>query len=75
MRDFLRTAHGSPKVERLGEEIMHSFNSLVRDRAQNRVALWLIALSLDLNRHRGPSFDRHEPVRWMNGRTRHMADR
>jgi hypothetical protein len=48
MRVFLRTAHGSPKVERLGEEIMHSFNSLVRDRAQDRVALWLIALSLDL---------------------------
>jgi hypothetical protein len=39
MRDCLRTAHGPPKVERLGEEIMHSFNSLVRDRRPNRMAL------------------------------------
>jgi hypothetical protein len=55
MRDFLRTAHGSPKIERFGEEIMHSFNDLARDRTQNRVALWLIALSLD----EPPSADRH----------------
>jgi hypothetical protein len=46
-RDGLRTAHGPPKVERLGEKIMHSFNSLVRDRT-NRMALLLIARALDV---------------------------
>jgi hypothetical protein len=35
LRDGLPTAHGPPKVERLGEKIMHSFNSLVRDRTDH----------------------------------------
>jgi hypothetical protein len=47
LRDGLRTAHGPPKVERLGEKIMHSFNSLVRDRT-DRMALLLIARALDV---------------------------
>jgi hypothetical protein len=55
LRGSRRTAHGPPKVERLGEEIMHSFNGLVRDRTQNRMALLLIALSLDVP----PWADRH----------------
>jgi hypothetical protein len=47
MRDCFRIAHGPPKAERVGEKIMRSFNSLARDRTQNRIALLLIALWLD----------------------------
>jgi hypothetical protein len=37
-------AHDPPKCERFGEKIMRSFNSLERDRTQNRNPLLLIAL-------------------------------
>src|SRR5712664_1644698 len=37
-------AHDPPKCERFGEKIMRSFNSLERDRTQNRTPLLLIAL-------------------------------
>jgi hypothetical protein len=37
-------AHDPPKRERVGDKIMRSFNSLERDRTQNRMPLLLIAL-------------------------------
>ena len=37
-------AHDPPKCKRFGEKIMRSFNSLERDRTQNRLPLLLIAL-------------------------------
>jgi hypothetical protein len=42
LRDRPATAHGPPKVDRLGGRIMRSFNSLVRDQTDLK-ALWLIA--------------------------------
>jgi hypothetical protein len=47
IRDCFRLAHDPPKRERFGEKIMRSFNSLERDRSQNRIPLLLIALELD----------------------------
>jgi len=37
-------AHDPPKCMRFGEKIMRPFNSLERDRTQNRIPLLLIAL-------------------------------
>jgi hypothetical protein len=37
-------AHDPPKRERVSDKIMRSFNSLERDRTQNRMPLLLIAL-------------------------------
>jgi hypothetical protein len=37
-------AHDPPKCMRFGDKIMRSFNSLERDRTQNRMPLLLIAL-------------------------------
>jgi hypothetical protein len=45
LRDRPATAHGPPKVDRLGGRIMRSFNSLVRDQTDLK-ALWLIARAL-----------------------------
>jgi hypothetical protein len=58
MRDCFRLAHDPPKhalgldprANPVGEEIMHSFNRLERDRTQNRLPLLLIALQLDAPR-------------------------
>jgi hypothetical protein len=55
IRDCFRTAHDSPKhalgldprVKRFGDKIMRSFNSVERDRTQNRIQLLLTALELD----------------------------
>src|SRR3979411_2284688 len=37
-------AHDPPKCERFGEKIMRSFNSLERDRTEDRIPLFLNAL-------------------------------
>jgi hypothetical protein len=55
MRDCFRPALDPPKhalgldprVNRVGEQIMHAFNRLEHDRTQNRLPLLLIALELD----------------------------
>jgi hypothetical protein len=47
LRDGIATVHGPPKIERCGEKIMQSFNSLVPDRT-DRMALLRIARALDL---------------------------
>jgi propanediol dehydratase small subunit len=51
LRDGVATVHGPPKIERRGEKIMQSFNSLVPDRT-DRTALLQIARALDVRQRR-----------------------